>query len=118
MLYNLIKNGITYTPKGGSVTVELLRSDEYTLTLQITDTGIGIAKEELPHIFKLFYRANAPHINSSGTGLGLALVYEIIKLHHGKIHVESSIGVGTKFEITLPLVSTDNVGVSSREDKT
>jgi signal transduction histidine kinase len=102
MLFNLIKNAITYTAKGGSVTVEMLESTESTVTLQVIDTGIGIAKEELPHIFKLFYRANTPHINSSGTGLGLALVYEIVKLHHGKIHVESSVGVGTKFVIVLP----------------
>ncbi len=101
-LFNLIKNGIIYAQKGGTVTIQCLSVTEYNVTLRISDDGIGIAKDELPHIFKLFYRTDSVQGTTTGTGLGLALVLEIIKLHGGKISVESTPGVGTQFDVTIP----------------
>ncbi len=102
LFFNLIKNGVTYSLRDGSVTVACTSITEHEVAIRISDTGIGIASEELPHIFKLFYRTDSVQEITSGTGLGLALVYEIIKLHSGKIHVESTIGVGSRFTVTLP----------------
>lgn len=100
---NLVANAIHYTPAGGQVNVEhQVNLDE--VVIRISDTGIGIPEEARPFIFNRFYRANNAR-EMSGTGLGLSIVQKVVNLHQGQIEVESSVGVGTAFTITLPLVT-------------
>ncbi len=99
---NLLDNAINYTPSGGRVTVSVHSTPE-SVRLQIADTGCGISEEELPHIFKRFYRGDRSR-STPGSGLGLSLALAIIKAHHGEIRVESSPGKGSKFTIIIPSV--------------
>lgn len=104
IFYNLIKNAIVYSkPEGGIVRIAAAASKTH-LTITFSDTGIGMSNKTLQHIFEPFYRANPDSSQAaSGTGLGLALVFEIMKLHRGTIDVESTEGVGTTFTLQLPL---------------
>ncbi|MBC6936279.1 MAG: hypothetical protein DWB42_10615, partial [Chloroflexi bacterium] len=100
---HLIVNAITYTPSGGSVTVSTRLAEENIL-IEVRDTGMGIAPEHQPHIFELFYRADASRtIDSGGIGLGLSIVKMVVEAHGGQINMESSPD-GTAFVITLPVV--------------
>ncbi len=112
LFFNLVKNGVTYSGRDSVVTIACTSITEHDVTVRVSDTGIGIAQEELPHIFKLFYRTDSVQEVTNGTGLGLALVYEIIKLHNGKIHVESTLGVGSRFTVTLPRQPASSVPVA------
>lgn len=109
MLFNLIKNGVNYTPRGGEVIIRCTSITEREVTLRVSDNGIGIAESELPHIFEPFYRTDSVQEISSGTGLGLALVFEIVKLHSGKMRVESTMGVGTQFDVSIPRKPQDMI---------
>jgi PAS domain S-box-containing protein len=100
-LNNLLDNAVTYTPRGGRITLAASGAGE-TVTMTVTDTGSGIAPEHLPHVFERFFRV--PGQSASGTGLGLAIVHEIVATHGGSITCESQVGVGTTFRITLPAV--------------
>lgn len=104
LLTNLIDNAIKYTPWGGKVTLECGPSTvDCFFQGSVVDTGIGIPKEDLPHIFEDFYRAkNAEQFEKDGTGLGLSIVKQIIEAHNGKIWVESQVGKGSKFMFILP----------------
>ncbi|MFN3927269.1 MAG: PAS domain S-box protein [Pseudanabaenaceae cyanobacterium] len=97
---NLLINAIKYSPKGGDITL-YLSSNHDQLTIKISDHGIGIPAQELPHIFESFYRAKNVG-NISGTGLGLAIAHTVVDLHHGKIEVESTEGSGTTFTVYIP----------------
>ncbi|MGG3800126.1 two-component system histidine kinase PnpS [Metabacillus fastidiosus] len=98
---NLINNALTYTPKGGTVWVNVEKHSEYVL-IMISDTGIGITEEEIPRIFERFYRVDkARSRNSGGTGLGLAIVKHLIEAHKGQISVRSEINKGTTFTVKL-----------------
>ncbi len=100
---NLITNGIKYSPSGGCITISAATENEY-LKLQVSDTGFGIAKEDLEKIFTRFYRVKDSNTRQiHGTGLGLAIVKSIIESHHGKISVKSEVGSGTTFTVFLPL---------------
>ena len=100
-LANLIDNGIHYTPPGGILKVTSRVGNE--VMIQVSDTGIGISKEDLPHIFDRFYRAmNAQQVDPGGTGLGLAIVKKVVDQHRGRVEVASTIGIGTTFTIHLP----------------
>lgn len=103
VLLNLLGNAIQYTPENGKITIDLV-NDEEDITIKIQDNGPGIAKKDLQKIFDRFYRGEKSRTrsHSSGFGLGLSISQYIINLHHGKIFVESEIGVGTAFTITLP----------------
>ncbi|MEA2701400.1 MAG: hypothetical protein QOE22_109 [Candidatus Parcubacteria bacterium] len=106
VLTNLVKNALNYTPRhaDGSVTVEV-DGDHERVTARVTDTGIGIAKKDLFYIFQPFYRADTSRVRGVGggtSGLGLAIVNEIVKAHHGKISVRSVLGRGTSIEVSLP----------------
>ncbi len=100
---NLINNAIKFTPQAGSVKVALHpRGDQ--VEFRISDTGIGISEEELPHVFERFYKADKSRTRSKeGSGLGLSIVQKIIDLHKGTIEVESSLGHGTTFIVSLPI---------------
>tara|TARA_R110002124_G_scaffold87407_1_gene225165 strand:- start:203372 stop:206089 length:2718 start_codon:yes stop_codon:yes gene_type:complete len=107
ILTNLIGNSIKFTQKGKvSVTVKLVSEadNEIALKFQVKDTGIGIEKEKLSHIFDSFYQVEDPN-NSKiiGTGLGLAITKELIELQNGILHAESLVGMGSIFEFILPL---------------
>lgn len=101
LLINLISNGIRFTERGG---VELtIRYEDKNFIISVSDTGIGIPGDEIPKIFERFYTVDKARSRmQGGTGLGLSIVKHIVQLHHGKIDVESVLGRGSKFTITLP----------------
>ena len=101
-LQQLIQNAVAYTPPGGGVTVTFAHTDE-TITVTVRDDGIGIAAEDLPHIFEPFYKIDDARTTSqAGLGLGLTLVKLIAEAYHGAITVESEPGVGSTFRFSLP----------------
>ncbi|MDI3310328.1 MAG: HAMP domain-containing sensor histidine kinase, partial [Thermoanaerobacterium sp.] len=103
MIYNVVENGIKYTPSGGSVRLTL-DSDDKNVYITISDTGIGISQETLPKVFERFSRGDtARSQKTGGFGLGLAIVKEIVDLHKGHIDVKSTVGEGTVFYITIPV---------------
>ena len=99
---NLLSNAIRYTPAGGRVSVECDCQDGQAV-LAVSDTGIGIPKDELPRLFEEFFRGQmAKQTVQHGTGLGLTIVKRVVDLHGGRIDVESEMGRGTTFRIRLP----------------
>jgi heavy metal sensor kinase len=103
VVMNLLLNAIQYTPEGGVITVSLT-SREGMARICISDTGIGISEENLPHIFKRFYRVDkARSRESGGSGLGLAICTQIVDLHQGQIEVSSQLDQGTCFVVSIPL---------------
>src|SRR5439155_2048087 len=102
LLLNLVTNAIKYTPAGGKVTIDVLNKDEVA-TIRVTDTGIGIPKEDLEHVFDRFYRVDkARSRQMGGTGLGLSIARWIAEAHGGKLWAESQIGQGSTFIVQLP----------------
>jgi two-component system, OmpR family, sensor kinase len=102
MVWNVLQNGIKYTQRGGELKISLQNEGEFAL-LTIQDTGIGIPEEELPLIFNRFYRVDKARTrDEGGSGLGLSICRQIAEAHKGKIEVESKLGVGTRFKISLP----------------
>jgi signal transduction histidine kinase len=102
LLGNLLENAVKYTPSGGKVSLEL-RPSPSQITLVVSDTGIGVPPESMPHIFEEFFRGpNAKATGREGTGLGLSLVKRIVDLYQGQVQVESELGRGTTFRVTLP----------------
>jgi len=102
ILGNLLTNAIKYSPEGGTVQFELIAQEDSVL-FQIQDQGIGIPPEEQKRLFQPFHRAsNVDRI--PGNGLGLAIVKKCVEAHEGQISVQSHVGVGTKFMVTLPLI--------------
>jgi len=102
MLINLIDNAVKYTPESGRLTINT-SSEDSNVNLEISDTGIGIPKENLNRIFERFYRVDKTRSRKlGGTGLGLSIVKHIAIIHNGKIDVESEVGKGSRFIITLP----------------
>lgn len=101
----LIENAVKYAPKG-AVTINLRRDGEKSIFVSIEDNGIGIAKNDLPNLFKQFYRAqNAKDTTAFGTGLGLYISTQVVKAHNGRIWAESDgISKGTKVSVELPVV--------------
>ena len=99
---NLVGNAVKFTPRGGSVTVDLEPTAEGARII-VADTGVGIDPAELPHIFERFYRGSrANEARGSGSGLGLAIVRSIVDMHGGSIVVESRVGQGSTFTVELP----------------
>jgi signal transduction histidine kinase len=101
LLLNLVDNAIKYTPAGGDVTLTL-RRDGGWVQVGVRDTGIGIASEDLAHIFDRFYRADPSRARPGGSGLGLAIAQWIARAHGGRIQVESRPGQGSRFTAWLP----------------
>ncbi len=108
-LINIIGNGIRYTPEGGKVTVSI-EEEKDVVMLRISDTGIGIPKEDVNRIFERFYRVDSARArDTGGSGLGLSIAYQIVALHLGRIEVESELEVGTTFTIILPKQGSQGV---------
>lgn len=101
VISNLLSNALKFTEKYGTINVNLWVEGK-NIKIDISDTGRGIDAESLPHIFEEFYQSGSVD-NSNGSGIGLALVYQIIKSLNGAITVDSTLGKGTTFHITLPL---------------
>ncbi|WP_270606273.1 MULTISPECIES: ATP-binding protein [Bacillus] len=99
VLLNVIKNGIESMPEGGDIHIRAYQKTEGQLCMSVEDQGFGIEKEKLEKIGKAFYTTK-----ENGTGLGLMITYKIIKEHQGSIAIQSSVGLGTKVEISLPTV--------------
>ena len=103
MLWNLVENALRYTETGGTVTLGL-HNHGPVAELTVTDTGVGIPAEHLPHIFERFYRVERARSHRYGsTGLGLAIVKQVAETHGGQVRVRSEPGVGTTFTVALPI---------------
>lgn len=112
---NLMSNAMRYTPEGGWVVVSVL-SDRKHVSIAVSDTGIGIAKDDLSRIFGRFWRADASRAREAGgLGVGLAVTKQIVERHHGYISVESELGKGTTFTIHLPREHTADAASTTME---
>ncbi|MGH2387528.1 MAG: sensor histidine kinase, partial [Chloroflexota bacterium] len=102
ILYNLVSNAVKFTPDGGTVTI-WAREEGGLLTVQVSDTGIGIAPENKERIFEEFQQIDSSSARSyPGTGLGLALAKKLVHLLGGEVWVDSVLGEGSTFTFTLP----------------
>lgn len=107
ILFNLIENGIKYNTPGGKLFISVHRQDDNAL-VEIKDTGVGIPKESLDHIFERFYRVDkARSRKSGGTGLGLSIVRTMVERNGGSISVSSVHGEGSAFTLTIPIFDTE-----------
>jgi len=103
MLGNLLSNAIKFTPPGGTVRIYAERVTDGGLKISVCDTGIGIAREDIPLVLKPFGQVKSVMTRQfEGTGLGLPLVKAMIHQHGGDLHIESELGVGTTISITFP----------------
>ena len=107
LVFNLAENAIKYTQPGGRVEVTLEQRDGSAI-LQVKDNGPGISPEAQEHLFDRFYRAD-PAREGGGTGLGLALVRSIVQVHQGQIQLSSTLGEGSCFRVSFPLVTDPSV---------
>jgi len=107
LFINILENAVRYTPADGHISVSLVKQ-ELNAVVSISDTGIGIPPEHLPHIFERFYRVDKARARADGgVGLGLAIAKIIAESHKGTIGAESEVGKGTTFTISLPLKDAD-----------
>jgi signal transduction histidine kinase len=109
-LFNLISNGIKFTPPGGAITIAAERREE-SLLLSVTDTGIGIAPADQERIFEKFERG----VRRPGAGLGLSLVKSLVELHGGSVTIESASGCGTKITCQLPVSQQTTAGSAASD---
>jgi signal transduction histidine kinase len=107
VLTNLVDNAIKYSPRGGTIDLELSTPDSDTLQLAVRDRGVGIPPESQPRIFDRFYQADPVLQHSSGMGLGLYISHQIVELHGGRIEVEAPPDGGTRVIVRLPVNPDD-----------
>src|SRR5690606_34523136 len=103
IFYNLLSNAFKFTSAGGTIAISYRYKQESGITwysFRISDTGIGMREEETSKVFDRFYKVDD---NDGGAGVGLALTFSLVQLMEGNIHVESNLGEGSDFEVTLPL---------------
>ena len=105
VVLNLISNAVNYNKPSGTITVAGHRQQN-ELLISVNDTGPGIRKADMVHLFDKFYRSQATEASVQGTGLGLAICKKIVEAHNGHIDVQSEIGVGTTFSVHLPLTGS------------
>jgi signal transduction histidine kinase/ligand-binding sensor domain-containing protein/DNA-binding response OmpR family regulator len=106
MLYNLVSNAIKYSREGGNIWVRL-REEKGQVVLSVQDDGIGISTDKKSRIFTRFLDGDYRRMGTTGTGIGLALTHDLVKLHHGSISFESEPEQGTTFTVTLPIRKAD-----------
>lgn len=105
---NLVENAITHTPPGGMVTLAAQTNNGF-VSINVSDTGIGIPPEHLPHVFDRFYRADSARSSRGGhMGLGLAIVHAIVELHRGSINISSEVSLGTRVTLALPMKAPES----------
>ena len=97
---NLVENALKFTPEGGEIRISAQPAGDF-VQIDLTDTGVGVAPQHLPHLFERFYKVNRSR-RDSGTGLGLAIVKQLVEAHGGEISVESREGEGCSFTFTIP----------------
>jgi signal transduction histidine kinase len=115
ILRNLLSNAITHTPNQGEICITASHR-ESVVTISIRDTGVGIVPEHLPYLFERFYRADASRARATGgTGLGLAVVKQMVQAHGGQVTVESQPGKGSCFMFTLPAISSASLHQDSSQ---
>jgi two-component system sensor histidine kinase BaeS len=111
IVQNLLANAVKFTPGGGRIDITLTGGDR-TARLVFSDTGVGIPADELPHVFDRFWRGRAAD-GTSGSGIGLAVVDELVRAHRGRASVASTPGEGTTFTVDLPLASPHDLHIFS-----
>ena len=105
IIHNLLSNAIKFTPSGGKVVLQANLEGQY-FHIAVTDSGAGIPPDELPHVFDRFFQArNQAHAKAGGTGIGLSLTRELVKVMGGEISVESKLGLGSTFLVKLPMTN-------------
>ena len=111
MIDNMVDNAVKYTPEDGSVTVAMSVSED-EVSVEVTDTGIGISPADQAHVFSAFHRSTNPNaLSIPGTGLGLPIAQRIAESHGGTLELTSELGQGSTFRFTLPLrTSREQVG--------
>jgi PAS domain S-box-containing protein len=103
VIVNILGNAAKYTPQGGRVSLKV-KCDEESLRIAVEDTGFGIAADELPKLFEKFFRSDDPRVQAEvGSGLGLSLALEVVRMHGGELTVESELNQGSTFTVLLPL---------------
>lgn len=108
LLYNLIDNAIKYNVEGGSIYVNLITTDKHYV-IEVEDSGIGIASDDIERVFERFYRSSQPQVKKAkGTGLGLSIVKRVTIYYRGKIKVDSEVGKGTCINISFPINKFEN----------
>jgi len=108
---NLLSNAFKFTPEKGTITLQVTPESDHAL-ISVTDTGTGIEPKHIPHLFDRFYQIQKSEMQP-GSGVGLSLAKELIELHGGQIQVESMVGKGSKFSVTVPLAAPGENGVSA-----
>lgn len=117
VITNLIGNAIKFTPENGTITVKLSELDE-TVQIGVSDTGIGIAKENFEMVFEKFQQVDSSSTRAKGgTGLGLAITKSIVEAHKGRIWIESELGLGSTFIFEIPKVSRESIEKTAEFDK-
>lgn len=101
MVNNLLSNALKFTPEGGMIHIRLYQDEQKRMVLEVSDTGIGIPKEDLEHIFDRFYRSDNTQMQP-GSGIGLSLVKQYAEMHSGSISAYSEVGKGSTFTLTIP----------------
>ena len=117
LFLNLVTNAIKYTPRGGRVELSLSQRVGDEIAFTVRDTGIGISAADLPHVFERFWRADRARSRTSergGFGLGLAISQWIAQAHGGRITVQSRLGRGSVFTVTLPLLTSVSADEAAR----
>ena len=101
VLGNLVANALRYTPENGEIRLSARTASKAKSSLEVQDSGTGIAPEDLPHIFNRFYRGSKSRQPNGEAGLGLAIAKSLVEAHGGRISVESQPGRGAKFTIAM-----------------
>ena len=101
-LNNLLNNAIKYSPRGGAIKLVTSTDQDY-VTVSVVDQGLGMSADKVEHIFDRFYRGDFEDVETSGLGLGMSIVKQLVTDHGGKIFVTSQLGEGTTVTFTLPI---------------
>ena len=119
ILVNLLSNAVKFTPEGGMVGLEVLTDPKQSLLhFVVWDNGIGIAEDDMPNLFKPFVQLDSSLARKySGTGLGLALVQRLVKMHQGTVSLESTVGLGSRFTVSLPWVPAKGLAAVAKDEE-